>query len=301
MNKNIIFKKKKIYLIGVGKVGSSLYHSLKSLGYDLQFASDTNIHRLKIITADDNKVKISATIKKEYLIKSDVIIYAVSEKSLRRVINTCRKFKLDLSKKIVFHLSGIETSDLFKVLNINNISIGSLHPLQTFNKISYKDSKKLKSIYFGIEGGSHAIKYFVNYCKNLKSKYILVPKDKKVLYHGACVIASNFMVSHFSIIAKILKEISLENKYNVEIFKPIIETTLDNIFKQGIEESLTGPFERGDVKSIDLHLKYFKEKLPSLLYYYILLGMEAMNMSLSKKSITEKEKKKIEKLFLNHI
>ncbi|MCX6164111.1 MAG: DUF2520 domain-containing protein [Ignavibacteriae bacterium] len=297
------YKKKKICIIGVGKVGSALYHSLKNAGYEFNYAVDANIKRLKIITVEDDKVKIKEQISKECLSKSDVIIFAVPEKSLRKVIDICRKFKLDLSHKTMFHLSGIETSDIFKPLKAGILNVGSFHPLQTFNSISYINSKILNNIYFGIEGGPFATEYFIDCCKNLKSKYILISKDKKVLYHGACVIASNFLISHFNIISKITKEISsdLDNKSSIEIFKPIVLTTLDNIFKQGPEESLTGPFERGDVNAIDLHLKYFKEKLPSLLYYYILLGLEAMNISKYKKSITKKVANEIEKLFLNYI
>jgi predicted short-subunit dehydrogenase-like oxidoreductase (DUF2520 family) len=184
-------------------------------------------------------------------------------------------------------------------ININNI--GSFHPLQTFNSILYNNSKILNNIYFGIEGGSNAIKYFINYCINIKSKYVIIPKEKKVLYHSACVMASNLLASHFSNIQKISREIFNKNINGIEIFKPIVIKTLENIFKHGIEESLTGPIERGDLKSIDLHLKYFKEKLPSLLYYYILLGVEAVNISQNKKSISKKKAKKIEEIFLNYI
>lgn len=299
--KKISDKNKRICLIGVGKVGSALYHSLNKADYNFVYAVDEKISKLKIITADNDNIKIDDKIKKEYLVKSDVIIFAVQEKSLKRIINYCGKFNLNLTDKIIFHLSGIETSEIIKSLKINAAKIGSFHPLQTFNKISYEKNKLLNNIYFGIEGGVIAVKYLSGICKVLKSKYIIVPKDKKILYHGACVIASNFLVSHFNIIAKITKELKLNNKESIEIFKPIIYTTLENIFKNGTAESLTGPFERGDIKTIELHLKELKDKLPSVLYYYILLGVEAMNLSKDKNSISKKESMEIEKIFLNHI
>ena len=176
-----------------------------------------------------------------------------------------------------------------------------MHPLQTFNNISYKNNNILHNIYFGIEGGRNAINYFKEICGVLKSKYVIIPGDKKILYHSACVIASNYLVSHFNVLSKIADEIFLRGKNGIEIFKPIISTTLNNIFSQGIKESLTGPFERGDIDTIKLHLKYFKENLPSILNYYILIGIETVNLSLKKKSITKLEAIEIEKLLLKYI
>lgn len=301
MKNKINYKKKPVCIIGVGKVGSALYHTLKHCGYNVQYAIDKNLRRLRIITADDGIVKISDGIKRDNLKNSDIIIFAVNDKSLKSVVKECSKMKLDLSNKIVFHLSGIENSEIFNILNINKLYTGSYHPLQTFNTITYKYSKIINNIYFGLEGGSVALDYFVNLCNSFKSKYVVIKKEKKVLYHCACVIASNFLVSHFQILSNISKVLSLDGSGSIEIFKPIIEETYKNIFKKGTAESLTGPFERGDVNTIDLHLNYLKNNIPSYLYYYILLGIEAVDISKAKKSISKKEAKEIEKLFLNHI
>jgi predicted short-subunit dehydrogenase-like oxidoreductase (DUF2520 family) len=292
---------KKICLIGVGKVGSILYHSLKYSGYKFEYMIDIDTKMLKKITEKDKNIKISKNIEKEALLESDVIIFSVQDKSLKKVIDSCRKFNLDLKNKIIFHTSGIETSDIFKNLKVNIVNIGSYHPLQTFNAISFNNNNLLNNIYFGIEGGTEAIKYIKELCRSLRSKFIIISKEKKVLYHSACVIASNFLVSHFNIIAKVTKNISNDYNCGIEIFKPIVMKTLDNIFSNGIDNSLTGPFERGDIDTIDLHLKYFKENLPLQLYYYILLGLEAMNLSKKKKSITQKEANEIEKLLINNI
>ncbi len=301
MNNNRKYKNKKIYLIGVGKVGSALYHSLISCGYNILFATDSNIKRLKRITSGNNTIRLSDDIKKEYLDKSDVVIIPVPEKSLNKVLKRCNKFNLDLSDKILFHTSGIETSELFKELNVNIRNIGSFHPLQTFNIITYNNINILNNIYYGIEGGSNAIKFFIEFCKDLKSKYLIIPKNKKPLYHCLCVMASNFLVSHYNIILNVSKDIKTGIDNNLDVFKPIVMTTIGNIFEQGPENALTGPFVRGDLKTIDLHLKYLKKNYPALSDYYILLGMETAKISLNKKCISKKVAAEIEKLFWNYI
>jgi predicted short-subunit dehydrogenase-like oxidoreductase (DUF2520 family) len=295
------YKSKRICLIGVGKVGSALYHSMHKKGYNFKFAVDTNYFRLKRIVAGNKKIKIGKEISVEILEDSDVIIYAVQEKYLVNTIKECVKFKLDLSKKILFHTSGIGTSDLFNILDINNKKIGSLHPLQTFNAISYNNNNILSKIYFGAEGGNDAVLYFKQICKSLNSEIVVIPKRKKILYHSVCVFASNFLVSHFNMLLNLSDELHLKKKDGIEIFRPIVINTINNIFKDGIDKSLTGPFERGDIDTIKLHLKYFKENLPSYLYYYILFGIETTKISFKKKSISNNEAIEINKLLLKYI
>jgi predicted short-subunit dehydrogenase-like oxidoreductase (DUF2520 family) len=102
-------------------------------------------------------------------------------------------------------------------------------------------------------------------------------------------------------LSEITKTLSDNRKEGINIFKPIVETTLGNIFNSGTEKSLTGPFVRGDIETIDLHLKYIKENIPSSLYYYIILGLETMGLSEKGKNISRKTAKKIEELLLNNI
>ena len=113
--------------------------------------------------------------------------------------------------------------------------------------------------------------------------------------------ASNFLISHYNIILNVSKEIKTGIDDNLDAFKPIVMTTIGNIFEQGPENALTGPFVRGDLKTIDTHLKYLKKNYPEFSDYYILLGMEAAKISMNKKFISEKVAKKIEKIFWNYI
>jgi predicted short-subunit dehydrogenase-like oxidoreductase (DUF2520 family) len=295
------FKSKKIYIIGLGKVGSALYQSLKKSGFNISFATDVNTRKLKLITSGNKKISLSNKIKNEFLTESGVIVFTVTEKYLNKVITECRKFKVDLSGKIIFHTSGIQTSRIFDKFMINKDNTGSFHPLQTFNEISLSNTKLMNNIYFGIEGGKSAMKYFIQLIKSFKSNYVIIPQEKKILYHNACVIASNFLVSHLSILSEIVGELNLRSNKSIEIFKPIIYTTIDNIFKVGTRNALTGPFQRGDVDTIDSHSKLLSKNYPAIMRYYSLLGKEALKISVKRKSISKETAKKIEKLLNKNI
>ncbi len=128
----------------------------------------------------------------------------------------------------------------------------------------------------------------VQIVKDLDSKYIEIPKDKKHLYHSACVIASNFMITLLNISSEIIGNIGIEKNKTFEIFKPIIDNTLRNISEHGLTDSLTGPFERNDLETISNHLSSINKELPSLLPFYTLLGMETVKIAFKKESLNLK-------------
>jgi len=294
------YKEKKICLIGAGKVGSAVFQSFIEVGFEFSYIIDRKIEKASKIKGRNIKVVIGINLTKKSIEKSDVIIIAADEKNIPVIVNKLKLFKDLLKNKIIFHLSGIETSDVFTNAGLDKRYTGSFHPLQTFNSISYNNKDLLRNIYFGIEGGKFAQKYFKYICKSLGSKFIVIPKNKKILYHSACVIASNYLVTHFEILSKIIKSLT-PAKTGIEIFEPIVKKTISNIFKDGTEKSLTGPFARGDEKTIDMHLNYLMKNIPSQLYYYALLGLDTVEMAKKGNHIDSKTAEKIEKLLLNKI
>lgn len=295
------YGKKKICLIGLGKVGSAIYHAFLNSGLPVRGIVEKNNGQVKRIIKGSNGVIIRRSITRNILEKCDVLIFSVQENNLTAAIGELKKYKEFLKGKILLHTSGVETSDLFEDVSERKALNGSFHPLQTFTNISLNNNLISGNIYFGIEGGKEAILYSRYLCDILKCRFIEIPKSKKTLYHSLCVIASNFLVTHFNILSRLTKELSPKKKSKIKIFESIIGTTVNNVFARGAEKSLTGPFARGDVKTIQKHLEYMQENAPNHLYYYVLHGLEALSMSKKGKKISRKNAEQIEKLLIKYI
>ncbi|HCA42853.1 MAG TPA: DUF2520 domain-containing protein, partial [Bacteroidetes bacterium] len=97
----------------------------------------------------------------------------------------------------------------------------------------------------GIDGGENAFALIKYIFKEYKIKYLKINPKDKTLYHIASVIASNFLVTQFHLIQKVIKKIGLKQLNSFDIFEQIILTTLGNIKNKGIKDSLTGPVKRG--------------------------------------------------------
>lgn len=277
--------KNKVYIIGIGKAGSAFAFELYDIGYQINYLSDRNQKTLEAISSKINPLSVSNKIEKEFISRSDIVIISVQDRYLSNVIKEIENFNIDLNNKYFIHTSGSQSTDIFTGEKFNHRYLVSLHPIQTFDNISFKNERLLENIYFGIEGGENAKKLAIEIIEKLNSKYVDIPKDKKYLYHSACVVASNFLVTLLNVSSEIMGSIGIEKGKVFEMFKPILDKTLSNISEHGLVNSLTGPFERNDIETISHHLSSLKKELPSLLPFYTLLGMETVKIAFKKESM----------------
>lgn len=243
----------RVTIIGIGNVGSALALELNASGTEIVNLIGKNekvLKKISKLTGASYSLGINSVTQYE----TDVIAVCVKEGQLNDVVNSLLPYKEKIKHKIFFHVSGVLNSDVFKNLTAKS-NRGSFHPIQTFNKISTTNNKLFSGISIGIEGGRKCIEVMNSLAGVLNSKTLLVPSDKKELYHIASVIASNFLVCYIDIIRDIMKDVTRKEQDVYKIFSPIILNTLSNIKKYGIEDSLTGPVSRQDVKSLKAHYK----------------------------------------------
>ncbi len=281
---------KKVYIIGAGKVGSSLAFELKDKGYSIDFITDRNSDRLKKISSSVHPISYSDKTDMNFISGSEIIFICVQDRYIKDIIREISEFKIDYSDKYFVLTSGSESSLLFHGDSgvFSKEKTGSMHPVQTFNKLSFNNQHLLENIYFGIEGGNESVDIMKQIIASLESQFILIPPEKKHLYHSACVISSNFLVTLLNISSEVMGNLGIDKAKTFEIFKPIIENTLKNIDSDGLINSLTGPFDRNDKETISNHLKIINTELPSLIPFYTLLGMETVKVAFKKESLNMK-------------
>lgn len=278
----------KVCIIGLGKLGSHLYYSLKKTGkFNLYY------------TAKNSKTKI----KPDEVNKCSIIFICTGDSEINKVVNELKKKACNLNKKYVYHTSGAFDSDLLKILEDKGAYTGSFHPVQTFESRVTSRNTRFTNIYIVLEGSPQALKKAVEISRTLKAKPVALSKENKILHHINSVIASNYLVSFLHQIEKISQLISRtytakKRKLNgfkkttfFGIYKPLIEQTLKNIETKGTADSLTGPIARNDIKTVIAHIKLIKEKIPGLLPFYSLMGKEAVKLALKKKNIKEPDAK----------
>ncbi|KAA0211793.1 DUF2520 domain-containing protein [Ignavibacteria bacterium CHB1] len=255
----------KVTIVGIGNVGSSLLFSLHETGFQIVNVVGKDLSILK---------KLSGRVGSDYSVNinsvagdgSETIIICVKDGQLGVVCNSLKEMKNSLRGRTIFHTSGSVSSEVFKGI-LPSSNSGSFHPIQTFNKITYKNNHLFEGITIGIEGGKKCIKLMREIALKFNSVTLNIPIDKKPLYHLASVIASNFLVCYIDIINDIMKTVNKNITDVSKVFSPIISKTLNNVYTYGVDKSLTGPIVRNDIKTLKAHLSSIDNNNDLQLFY----------------------------------
>ena len=288
----------KVCIIGLGKLGSHLYYSLNRTG------------KFRVYyTVKNSKTKISP----DKVNACRIIFICTGDSEIAGVVKNLSANNFNLKDKFIYHTSGALSSEILMPLKRKGAFAGSFHPVQTFDARVTGHNKKMNNIYIAIEGNSAACTKAKEIIKSLHSRAVKMNAEDKILHHINSVIASNYLIAYFNIIEEISQDLSitygnkkiLKNGFKkssfFNIYKPLAEQTIENIKAKGFIKSLTGPVERNDFNTVRLHLNSLKKRLPGLLPFYSLMGIETVSIALKKKSITKIEAQKMVKEFHKYL
>jgi predicted short-subunit dehydrogenase-like oxidoreductase (DUF2520 family) len=258
-----------IGVIGTGKAGSAFAVELHSAGYKISALADRKFRQAKKLGRAVKCSNVFSKINGRFFNNTDIVIIAVNDDSLASVVNEIAGF-IKKTKSVIFaHTSGIHSSLYFDKKYFNKKNTASLHPIQTIESVSYKNNGYLKDIYFGIEGGSEALKALKKIISDLNSMFVLIRPEKKTDYHLSCVLASNFLTANYGVIEAISKPLGIKKEILVNSLSALTESALKNLKKKGARKSLTGPVQRGDKETILKHIGLLYGNYPEFLEYYI--------------------------------
>ncbi|WP_129408455.1 DUF2520 domain-containing protein [Marinitoga lauensis] len=217
-----------INIIGPGKVGKSLYNCFNKKGL--------------------NAVLIDKNFDYENNILTGIVLITTNDENIEKVWNKLKKY--DLSRiNAIGHCSGYLNSSFF-----GQIPHFSIHPNFPFSSVI--NCEDIKNIVWGIEGNEKGLNFAKKLVDILNGKYVIIPQNKKKLYHLAAVIASNFSYALIKLVRDIYSNLEIED-INHLIDLSII--SLNNIKKHGLKNALTGPVLRNDLKTIREEKEEFKK------------------------------------------
>jgi predicted short-subunit dehydrogenase-like oxidoreductase (DUF2520 family) len=282
-------KKKKMTILGVGKVGSALALELTDAGFKVKYLVGRDPAILNKLSKRIKGSKTSDALTSEILQKSDIVLITSRDTQIKDAVVQIQAARTDIEGKMFIHTSGSVSSAALSALKRKKAHTGSFHPIQTFNKVSTKNNKLLSGIYFGIEGDEETKKFLKKAAKKLGSGVIEMKSARKPLYHLASVMASNFLVTNINMISDVLAKAGIKDVNTYGVYKGIISQTLKNIDKNGRVDALTGPVDRNDLETISSHLEYLKKHLPEMEAFYKEASKMTSKVAKEKGSLTHKE------------
>jgi predicted short-subunit dehydrogenase-like oxidoreductase (DUF2520 family) len=246
-----------ISIIGAGKLGTTLAQALARKGFPIGALCCRTLGsaRESVRIAGAGK---ASTDPGRAAAAGGILFLTVPDDGISGLVRKLALSPIDWRGRIVFHCSGLLPARILEPLRKKGASIGSFHPAQTF---AGKEARPalFKGIRFGLEGDTEALEIAVKFVRGLGGKVLLLAEGDKPLYHAACVLCSGGTSILAAAASSLLRELGLDEREASGLLLPLLKMTLRNIETLGPEQALTGPFVRGDVRTVRRHI----ENLPA--------------------------------------
>jgi len=282
---------KKVAVIGGGKLGTTLGHALSLKGYTI-----ASISCRSLPSAEKSADIIGQGIPLINNIKAaesaEMVILSVPDEGIKEVSDELSS--IDTNQKFIFHCSGILSSEILNPLKKSGALTASIHPIQSFPAKS-RNPGAFKDIYFSMEGDKKAIQISKRIIKKLGGYSFLIEPKHKPVYHAACSVASNYLVVLLALAEELLKKGGINKEIRKEMLLPLVKGTLDNLAKNSIPKSLTGPVVRGDAVTLQSHLDHLQNN-PQVLRIYKELGQQALQLVRKEDRLPQNKIKEIKAL-----
>jgi predicted short-subunit dehydrogenase-like oxidoreductase (DUF2520 family) len=269
----------KIAFIGAGKVGCSLgkhlsLHGLDIVGYYSRSSASSREAADFTASQELSLPDVLTGAELIFITVPDGQIAAAAEEIARQA----RHENIDISGKIFCHCSGSFSAEVLHVLSEMGAYICSLHPMLAFAD-KFTSYEKLPEAFFSLEGDPETrdiVQEVISACGNTTT---IIDGAKKAEYHLAAVISSNFVLALINQSMELLADCGFSPEDSGKALAPLIQNNINNILSRGPRESLTGPVERADIKTVEKHLAVLQGNRRKL---YTLLSRELVTLAESR-------------------
>jgi predicted short-subunit dehydrogenase-like oxidoreductase (DUF2520 family) len=230
-------------IIGAGRVGRAIHRAARAEGIDSRLAGRND----------------AAEACKD----AEVALLCVPDGAIEEA---CEAIARTPGLRFVGHTSGATGLEALAAATTQGVAAFGLHPLQTITD----DNPELIGASCAVSGSTpEAVALARSLAQRLGMRSFELPEERRVAYHAAASIASNFLVALEESAAQLLEHAGIEN--GRELLAPLVLRSAANWAQRG-PEALTGPIARGDEATVERHLEAIEATMPELLDLYRVLA-----------------------------
>jgi len=286
-------RKPRVIVVGAGNFGSALALALRKAGYTIEGivvrsitarSQGTSWNRAQRLSKEIGASAVDFSSAKK--LPAEIVWFAVPDAEIAGAARTLAN-KIDWKKKVALHSSGALTSDELAVLRMHGASVASVHPLMTLvrgtltgksgpsvDKLLAKSpllAKPARSgapvllahVPFGIEGDALAVRAARRVVRDFNGHAYAIRKKDKAAYHAWATFVSPLFTALLATAERVAREAGVPAAEARRRVIPILQQTLDNYANLGAAAGFSGPIVRGDVDTVERHLRALRRVPPA--------------------------------------
>ena len=269
--------------IGAGTTGTALAVRLSQKGWPVVAVSSRTLSSAQKLARRVSNCQAYSTTQ-ELADVAEMVFITTPDDVIAEV---CGKVQWHKGQSVL-HCSGAHSVDILEPAKKLGVAVGSFHPLQTFADVD-QAIRNLPGSTFALEAEEPLLSTLKELVHLLNGNWVRLGSGDKVLYHTAAVFACNYLVTLVKLALDLWKDFGVSSKEATRALLPLLKGTLNNIDNIGVPDCLTGPIARGDLGTIERHLRALDAKNPSLLTTYKELGLQTIPIALAKGKVNEQK------------
>jgi predicted short-subunit dehydrogenase-like oxidoreductase (DUF2520 family) len=236
-----------VAIIGAGKVGTALYRALLRAGLPV-----------RVRPARRGLPRAS--------FKEDLLVLAVRESQLERVVGEIVDRRLVERKTAVVHCAGALGPEPLVSLRGMAAGVAQMHPMISFASRSFVPTLTRGQVH--LDGDARAVRV----ARRVVARLGMTPRTirglDKVAYHAAAGLVANGAAALCAAGSELLVKGGVPPALAHRMLGPLLRSVADNVERLGLPDALTGPVRRGDWRTVARHLEVIESKAPHLLPLY---------------------------------
>jgi predicted short-subunit dehydrogenase-like oxidoreductase (DUF2520 family) len=185
------------------------------------------------------------------VLASTCILIATPDGAIEEIANELARIGgQDLQGQVVLHTSGAMNSSVLHAARSCGASVGSMHPLQTFNGVTVPP---LEGKVFAIEGDPMAVRTARKIARAIGAAPSQIDARNKPLYHAAGALAAGHTLVVVEAAIQLLMSLGMKRTEAMRALLPMTQQVLQNYERLGPRAAWTGPLARGDYEVVAKH------------------------------------------------
>jgi len=245
--------KPKFTVIGCGRLGKTLAFLWKMADLiSVQNIYNTSVESAKSAVAFIGEGEVCQTIAE--LQPSNIYLIAAPDDKIEALCQQLAKQAKFNAGNLVFHCSGLHTSDCLDAAKSLGCYTASLHPIFSFSD-PINDVHHFAGTYCSFEGSLQAFDQISTLVQGIGGQLFQIAKAQKGLYHVASVFASTYLVTLSIIAEACYRKAGLSDELSKPLTHRLMQQSLHSIKRSpSMKDALTGPIQRGDSNAIQQHI-----------------------------------------------
>jgi predicted short-subunit dehydrogenase-like oxidoreductase (DUF2520 family) len=262
-------------IVGAGRVGRALGCRLRELGWQIgpvvTRSAATARAAVRAIGAGTPYAALT-----RHVLAADVVLIATPDYAVAEVATElARRGGEEWRGRVVLHTCGSLSCAALEALARLGAATGTVHPMQTF---SGRGRTELEGIVFGIDGVPAARRVARQMARSLGGIPVVVRPARRISYHTAGGFAAQHVLSVVEAGTRILMSAGFPRRQAARALLNLARQTLSNFERLGPRAAWTGPLARGDLGTVEKHLKELRKFPREFAEVYVALTRLALRV-----------------------